>query len=46
MSKGERIREMQKEINSLKLKLEQANKKIAEYQKRDKPIAGDFIKRR
>ena len=44
MSKAERIREMQEEINSLKYQLTQANNRITQYVNRDKPMAMDFLK--
>ena len=45
MSKSNRLREMQEEINSLKLQLVKANERIAMFVKRDKSIAMDFIKK-
>jgi len=44
MSKAKRLREMQDEIAGLKLQLMRANERIADYQKRDKPRLGDFVK--
>jgi len=44
MSKAKRLREMQDEITGLKLQLERANERIAEYQKKDKGTIGDFLK--
>lgn len=45
MSKAERIREMQEEINELKKQNENMKKVLAEYKKRDNPMAMDFIKK-
>ena len=45
MSKSNRLREMQEEINSLKSQLAQANERIAKFVNRDKPMAMDFIKK-
>ena len=44
MSKSERMREMQQEINSLKQQLQESRKKLEEYRRRDRPQAGDNIK--
>ena len=44
MSKAERMREMQHEIDSLKQQLYESRKKLEAYRRRDKPRAGDFIK--
>ena len=44
MSKSERLREMQKEINKLKDELARKNEMLAQHQARDKPMAMDFLK--
>lgn len=43
MSKAERMREQQQEVNSLKQQLYECRKKLEEYRKRDRPMAGDYI---
>lgn len=45
MSKAERLREMQTEINKLRDENRQLRGRLAEYYRRDRPMAGDFIKR-
>ena len=45
MSKANRIREMQEEINSLKFQLTKANERISQYVNRDKPMIMDFSKK-
>lgn len=44
MSKADRLRQLQDENNKLRSELHFARKKLFEYQKRDKPILGDFVK--
>ena len=44
MSKANRIREMQEEINELKRSNENMQKVLEEYRKRDNPMVMDFIK--
>ncbi len=45
MSKADKLRELQKKIIELEFQLKEANNKIAEYHKRDKPQVQDFIKK-
>lgn len=45
MSKANRIREMQEEINELKRQNENMHKVLEEYKKRDNPMVMDFIKK-
>ena len=43
MSKSERMRELQQEINGLRQEKKDLRKKIEAYRHRDKSVAGDFI---
>lgn len=43
MSKAEKMREMQLEINRLQLALEEKEKQLQAYRKRDRPMAQDFV---
>lgn len=44
MSKADRLREMQAELNELKRQNENMHKILKEYQKRDTAMALDFFK--
>ncbi len=44
MSKSDRLREMQTEINDLKYQLAEKDKIIDAYKKRDNPQLSDFLK--
>lgn len=46
MSKAEKMREMQLEINRLQLALAEKEKQLQAYRKRDKPMLQDFVRRR
>lgn len=46
MSKSQKLRELQEEINHLKFELEKKDKIIVEFQKRAKPELQDFIKKK
>ncbi len=46
MSKGDKLREQQTEINSLKSQLFNCRKQLEEYRKRDVPQLGDFVRRK
>lgn len=46
MSKAQKLRELQEEINRLKAGWEERDKIIAEFQKRAKPELQDFAKKK